>query len=47
VFGGGFEWFAALLTIAAAIALFRFKIGVIPIIAACGATGVLKTFAGI
>jgi chromate transporter len=47
VFGGGFEWFAALLTIAAAIALFRFKIGVIPIIAACGAAGVLKTFAGI
>ncbi len=47
VFGGGFEWFAALLTIAAAIALFRFKIGVISIIAACGAAGVLKTFAGI
>ena len=47
VFGGGFEWFAALLTIAAAIALFRFKIGVISIIVTCGAAGVLKTFAGI
>jgi chromate transporter len=47
VFGADFEWFAALLTIAAAIALFRFKIGVISIIAACGAAGVLKTFAGI
>ncbi len=47
VFGGGFEWFAALLTLAAAIALFRFKIGVIFIIAACGVAGVLKTFAGI
>jgi chromate transporter len=46
VFGGGFEWFAALLTIAAAIALFRFKIGVIPIISACGIAGVIKTFAG-
>jgi chromate transporter len=46
VFGGGFEWFAALLTIAAAIALFRLKIGVIPIIAACGVAGVLKTVAG-
>jgi chromate transporter len=46
VFGGGFEWFAALLTIAAAIALFRLKIGVIPIIAACGIAGVIKTFAG-
>ena len=47
VFGGGFEWFAALLTIAAAIALFRFNIGVIVVIFTCGAAGVLKTFAGI
>ncbi len=47
VFGGGFEWFAALLTLLAAIALFRFKVGVITIIAACGAAGILKTLAGI
>ncbi len=45
-FAGGFEWFALLLTAAASIALFRFKIGVIPVIAACAVAGVLKTFAG-
>lgn len=36
---GGFEWFAALLGIAALIALFRFKVGIIPLIAVCGALG--------
>ena len=45
-FAGGFDWFAALLTAAATIALFRFKVGVIPVIAACAAAGVLKIFAG-
>jgi chromate transporter len=44
-FAGGFEWFAAALTVAAAIALFRFKLGVIPVIAACAVAGVLRTFA--
>jgi chromate transporter len=44
-FAGGFEWFAAILTVAAAVALFRFKIGVIPVIAACAAAGVVRTFA--
>lgn len=43
-FAGGFEWFAAALTIAAGIAIFRFKVGVIPVIAACAVAGVVKTF---
>ncbi len=38
-FGGGFEWPTLVIGIAAAIALFRFKIGVIPVIAACSAVG--------
>ncbi|HWS12812.1 MAG TPA: chromate efflux transporter, partial [Rhodocyclaceae bacterium] len=38
-FAGGFEWFAALLTAAAALALFRYKVGIIPVIAACAAVG--------
>ncbi len=45
-FAGGFEWFAVLLTVAASIALFRFKIGVIPVIMACAAASVLKILAG-
>ncbi len=43
-FSGGFERFAAALTVTAAIALFRFKVGVIPAIAACGLAGVLRAF---
>ena len=46
-FGGGFEWFAALLTMAAATALFRYQAGVIAVITVCGAAGMLKVFAGI
>jgi chromate transporter len=38
---GGFDAASALLTLAASVALFRFKSGVIPVIAACGITGVL------
>ena len=45
-FSGGFEWFAAVLTLAAAIALFRFKIGVMTVIAGCGLAGILKVFIG-
>ena len=41
--GGSFEWFSMLLTIAAAIALMRFKANVITVIVACGALGVAKT----
>ena len=45
-FGGGFEWFSALVTTVAAIALLRNKIGVIPLIFLAGAAGVVKTLAG-
>jgi chromate transporter len=38
-FAGGFEWPAALIGIAAALALFRFKIGIMPVIGACAAAG--------
>src|SRR3569623_1469996 len=40
-FAGGFEVFAAVIGVAACIALFRFKIGVIPVIGACAAAGLL------
>ncbi|MFN7573176.1 MAG: chromate efflux transporter [Betaproteobacteria bacterium] len=40
-FGGGFDWASALLAVAAFVALWRFKIGVIPVIAACGVAGLL------
>jgi chromate transporter len=38
-FSGGFEWAAAAITVAAALALVRFKVGVIPVIAASAAAG--------
>lgn len=38
-FGAGFEWFSALLGLAAFVALIRFKVGIIPVIGACAATG--------
>ena len=37
--GGRFEWPAALIGLAAAAALFRFKIGVIPVVLGCGVVG--------
>ncbi|MDB5812748.1 MAG: Chromate transport protein ChrA [Betaproteobacteria bacterium] len=40
---GSFEWLPALLGAAAIIALFRFKVGIIPLIAACGSAGLLYT----
>src|SRR5574343_477198 len=36
---GAFDWRAALLAVLAAVALFRFKVGVIPVIVACGLAG--------
>jgi len=42
-FAGTFEWPAAVLGAAAFVALFRFKAGIIPVIAACGAAGLLYT----
>ena len=38
---GRFEWPLALIGFAALIALFRFRVGIIPTIAACGAAGLL------
>lgn len=43
-FGGAFEWFSMLLTVAAAIALMRYKVNVMMVIAACGVLGVARTF---
>jgi chromate transporter len=40
---GGFEWVAAMLGLAALVALFQFKVGIIPVIAACGTIGMLYT----
>jgi chromate transporter len=40
---GGFEWFSALIGVVAFIALWRFKIGIIPVILACGAAGLVFT----
>jgi chromate transporter len=38
-FGGPFEWPAAVIGVAAAIALFRFKLGVIPVVFTAGLVG--------
>ena len=43
--GGPFSRLSALITVAAAVALFRFKVGVIPLLAACAAAGLLITLA--
>ena len=43
-FAGPFEWTAAAIGVAATIALFRFKVGVIPVIAACGIAGLILPF---
>ena len=43
-FNGPFEWPTALIALAAAIALFRFKVGVIPLLAACAAGGLFVQF---
>jgi chromate transporter len=41
-----FDYLSALIGIAAAVALFRYKVGVIPVILACAAAGLVLTFAG-
>ena len=47
-FAGDFEWTSALLGVAAAVALFRFKVGVIPVIASCALAGlVLRLLVGV
>lgn len=40
-FESGFEWFSALIGAAAFIALFRFKLGIVTVIAACAAVGLV------
>lgn len=45
-FAGRFDLFSALLMAAAAIALFRFKLGVVPLLAGCAAVGLAATLAG-
>jgi len=42
-FTGRFEWFSALIGIAAFLALFRYKIGVIPVVLSCGGIGLAYT----
>jgi chromate transporter len=44
-FAGPFEWPSALIGVAAALALFRFKAGVIPVVLGSGAVGLLLTLA--
>jgi chromate transporter len=44
-FAGRFEWFSAVLGIAAFIALFRYQAGIVPVIAACAAAGLLYSLA--
>jgi chromate transporter len=43
-FTGPFEWSAAGIGVAATIALFRYKVGVIPVIAACSVAGLVLQF---
>jgi chromate transporter len=42
-FAGRFEGFSALIGVAAAIALFRYKVGIMPVIGACAAVGLAYT----
>jgi len=43
-FGGRFDALSAVIAIAAAVALFRFKVGVIPLLGACAAAGLAVTW---
>jgi len=43
--GGHFEWPSALIGLAAAVALFRFRVGVIPVVLGAGLVGLLLTLA--
>ncbi len=42
-FQGTFEWFSAVIGMAAFVALWRFKVGIIPVIGACGVAGLAYT----
>jgi chromate transporter len=37
--GGAFEWASAVIVLAAALALFRYRLGVIPVVLGCGLAG--------
>ncbi len=43
-FSGGFEWATLAIGAAASVALFRFGVGIIPLIGLCGAAGLAYTF---
>ena len=43
-FSGPFDWASALITFGAAVALFRFKVGVMPLLAVCAALGLALTW---
>jgi chromate transporter len=43
-FGGRFDALSAVITVAAAVALFRFKVGVISLLGACAGIGLLSTW---
>ena len=43
-FAGRFEWFSLLITLVAFIALWRYKVGIIPVIGACAAAGLAWSF---
>jgi len=45
-FSGRFEWFSLLITLGAFVALWRYKIGVIPVIASCAAAGLAWSMIG-
>jgi chromate transporter len=45
--GGPFDWVSAAIGVAAGVALFRFKAGIIPVILACGAAGLALRLAGL
>jgi chromate transporter len=45
-FAGRFEWFSLLVTVAAFVALWRFKAGIIPVIGACAAAGLAYSYLG-
>lgn len=42
-FSAGFEWISALVGVAAFVALFRFRAGIIPVVGACALVGLLVT----
>lgn len=46
-FGGAFEWFSALIGLGAFIALFKYKIGFVPVIVVCALIGLSWTLLGV